>query len=101
VLNRVVGGGYLEFKMAFIPCIDIRPSAGMFFKRYVNYRNLSALFSENFRSRIFMRIRFLIFFLNFQQSRRKAPVVIRDWIGQTCTQENGIWGQTLKIYATG
>jgi hypothetical protein len=44
--------------MAFIPCIDIRPSEGTFFKRYVNYWNLSALFSSGFQKCIFMRIRF-------------------------------------------
>jgi hypothetical protein len=67
-------GGYFKFKMAFVPYIDIRvrPSEGTFFKRYVNYQNLSALFSEGFQRGIFMRIRFLIFFL-FSTIRKTRP----------------------------
>jgi hypothetical protein len=58
LVSSELSGEYFKFKMAFIPCIDTRPSEGMFFKRYVNYRNLSALFSEGFLRCIFMRIRF-------------------------------------------
>jgi hypothetical protein len=66
--------GYFRFKMAFIPCIDIIviPSEGMFFKRHVNYQKLSALFSSGFQRCIFMRIRFLIFFL-ISTIRKTSP----------------------------
>jgi hypothetical protein len=50
-----------------------RPSAseGVFFKRCVNYWNLSALFSEGSQRYIFMRIRFLNIFLNFNNPEDK------------------------------
>jgi hypothetical protein len=69
-------GGYFKFKMVFIPWIDIKPSKGMFFKHYVNYHNFSALFSKGFQRCIFLRIRFLKSFFNFQQSRRQVPVSV-------------------------
>jgi hypothetical protein len=69
--------GYLKFKMAFVPCIDTRPSEGVFFKRYVNYWNLSALFSEGFQRCIFMRIRF---FFKFSTIRKTSPCDIDLYI---------------------
>jgi hypothetical protein len=63
--------GVSRIQNGFHPLYWYKHRRKVFFKRYVNYRNLLALFSEGFQRCIFRKIIFLIFFLIFNNPEDK------------------------------